>query len=103
TVTLLGRGSDGLGSPAGPLDAGNSGTTMRLLAGILAPQAFPSTLVGDPSLSRRPMRRVIEPLELMGARIDAPGGHAPLTIHGAPLHSIALPPPVPTPQVENRG
>jgi 3-phosphoshikimate 1-carboxyvinyltransferase len=101
TLTLLGRGSDGLGSPAGPLDAGNSGTTMRLLAGILAPQAFSSTLVGDPSLSRRPMRRVIEPLELMGARIEAPGGHAPLTIHGAPLHAIAYRLPVPSAQVKS--
>jgi 3-phosphoshikimate 1-carboxyvinyltransferase len=101
TLTLLGRGSDGLGSPAGPLDAGNSGTTMRLLAGILAPQAFSSTLVGDPSLSRRPMRRVIEPLELMGARIEAPGGHAPLTIHGAPLRAIAYRLPVPSAQVKS--
>ncbi len=101
TLTLLGRGSDGLGSPAGPLDAGNSGTTMRLLAGMLAPQAFSSTLVGDPSLSRRPMRRVIEPLELMGARIEAPGGHAPLTIHGAPLHAIEYRLPVPSAQVKS--
>ena len=55
----------------GPLDAGNSGTTMRLLAGVLAGHPFSSTLVGDASLSRRPMRRVIEPLERMGARIEA--------------------------------
>ena len=63
----------------GALDAGNSGTTMRLLAGVLAGQPFSSTLIGDASLSRRPMRRVIEPLERMGARIEATDGHPPLT------------------------
>src|SRR6266849_4890720 len=61
--TILGRSFDGLRSPAGPLDAGNSGTTMRMLAGVLAGQAFTSTVTGDASLSRRPMRRVIQPLE----------------------------------------
>jgi 3-phosphoshikimate 1-carboxyvinyltransferase len=100
-LTLLGRGSEPLGSPAGRLDAGNSGTTMRLLAGILAAEAFPSTLIGDPSLSRRPMRRVIEPLERMGARIEAAGGHAPLTIHGARLHAIAHHQAVPSAQVKS--
>jgi 3-phosphoshikimate 1-carboxyvinyltransferase len=62
-VILLGRGLQGLCSPSGPLDAGNSGTTMRLLAGILAGQGFSSTMIGDASLSRRPMRRVMEPLQ----------------------------------------
>src|SRR2546430_1107600 len=62
-VTLMGRRTVGFRSPAGPLDAGNSGTTMRMLAGLLAGQPFASSVIGDRSLSRRPMRRVIEPLE----------------------------------------
>ena len=93
--------SDGWRSPAGPLDAGNSGTTMRMLAGVLAGQPFTATLVGDASLSRRPMRRVIEPLTRMGARIEATDGHAPLTVHGAPLHAIAYRPDVPSAQVKS--
>src|SRR5437773_1409098 len=83
-ITVLGRGLGGLRSPSGPLDAGNSGTTMRLLAGVLAAQAFRTVISGDESLSRRPMRRVIAPLEAMGAHIDAAGGRPPLTIQGAP-------------------
>jgi 3-phosphoshikimate 1-carboxyvinyltransferase len=70
TITLMGRGLGFFRSPAGPLDAGNSGTTMRMLTGVLAGQPFDSTLVGDDSLSRRPMGRVIEPLSQMGAAID---------------------------------
>ena len=101
TVTLLGRGSGRLSSPSAPLDAGNSGTTMRLLAGILAGQPFPTTIVGDASLSRRPMRRVIEPLERMGARVDSTEGHPPLTIHGTALHAIAHRPEVPSAQVKS--
>jgi len=89
TLTLLGRGSGRLSSPSAALDAGNSGTTMRLLAGVLAAQPFESRLVGDASLSRRPMRRIMDPLSAMGARIDAVDGHAPLTIHGGPLHGAA--------------
>ena len=88
-VTLLGRGLGQLRSPDGPLDAGNSGTTMRLLSGVLAGHPFSTTMVGDASLSRRPMRRVIEPLERMGARVDAVDGHAPLTIHGGRLRGLA--------------
>lgn len=88
-ATLIGRGLRGLRSPGRPLDAGNSGTTMRLLAGILAAQPFRSVLVGDESLSRRPMLRVIGPLARMGARIDAIDGHAPLTIDGGPLRPAA--------------
>ncbi len=101
TVTVLGRGSAGLCSPAEPLDAGNSGTTIRLLAGVLAAESFTATLVGDQSLSRRPMGRVIEPLERMGARIEAVDGHAPLTIHGARLHAVAHAPQVPSAQVKS--
>ena len=101
TVTLLGRGLGQLRSPGAPLDAGNSGTTLRLLAGVLAGHPFSTTLIGDASLSRRPMRRVIAPLERMGARIDAVDGHPPLTIHGAPLHGIAHEPETPSVQVKS--
>ncbi|WP_460813818.1 3-phosphoshikimate 1-carboxyvinyltransferase [Luteimonas pelagia] len=76
-----GVGLDGLRAPDGPLDCGNAGTAMRLLAGLLAAQPFDSVLVGDASLSRRPMRRVVEPLTRMGARIGAAaGGMPPLVI-----------------------
>src|SRR3954470_17272211 len=101
TVTLLGRGLRSFRSPSGPLDAGNSGTTMRMMAGVLAGQPFPTTIAGDASLSRRPMRRVIDPLTRMGARIDAIDGHAPLTIHGTALRPIDYTPPVPSAQVKS--
>ena len=71
-----------------PLDNGNSGTTMRLVSGILAGQNFDSVLIGDESLSKRPMKRVIEPLTLMGGEIKSVDGHAPLTIHGRSLRGI---------------
>ena len=74
--------------PAGELDCGNSGTTMRLMSGILAGQNFDSVLIGDESLSKRPMRRVIEPISLMGGEIQSVDGHAPLKIVGRPLHGI---------------
>ena len=77
-----GAGMDGLLAPGVALDCGNAGTAMRLLAGLLAAQGFDSELVGDGSLSKRPMRRVTEPLAAMGARIDTREGHAPLRIHG---------------------
>lgn len=70
------------------LNCGNSGTTMRLTAGILAGQDFDSVLIGDDSLSKRPMRRIIEPLTLMGADITSVDGHAPLTVKGRKLHGI---------------
>lgn len=101
TVTLLGRGFGRLRSPSASLDAGNSGTTMRLLAGVLAGHAFSSTIVGDASLSRRPMRRVVAPLERMGARIDATDGHPPLTIHGTRLRGMAHEPETPSAQVKS--
>ncbi len=101
TVIVLGRGFGSLRSPGSPLDAGNSGTTMRMLAGILAAQPFTSTVVGDRSLSRRPMRRVIEPLEQMGARIEATEGRPPLVIHGGPLNAISYRSPVPSAQVKS--
>jgi 3-phosphoshikimate 1-carboxyvinyltransferase len=88
--------------PSGPLDCGNSGTTMRLLAGVLAAQGFASVLTGDESLSRRPMRRVIGPLELMGARLSAQDGHAPLTVEGRrPLRAIEYETPVASAQVKS--
>lgn len=77
-----------LKAPLAPLDCGNSGTTMRLISGILAGQNFNTQLIGDNSLSKRPMKRVIEPLELMGAKISSVNGHAPLNITGTNLHSI---------------
>lgn len=78
-----GVGIDGLRAPAAPLDCGNAGTAMRLLAGLLCAQDFDCALVGDESLSKRPMRRVTEPLARMGARIDTQeGGTPPLRVHG---------------------
>jgi len=100
-IVLLGRGLGQLRSTVEPLDAGNSGTTMRLIAGLLAGHRFSTTVVGDASLSRRPMRRVIAPLERMGARVEAVDGHAPLTVHGAALHGIAYTPDVPSAQIKS--
>jgi 3-phosphoshikimate 1-carboxyvinyltransferase len=83
TVIIDGVGLHGLRPPSGPLDMGNSGTAMRLMCGVLAGQGFDTTLIGDASLSRRPMRRVTEPLARMGARIDTgDAGTPPLRIHG---------------------
>src|SRR5580765_3246742 len=101
TVTLLGRGFGQLRSPMAPLDAGNSGTTMRLLAGVLAGHPFSATMIGDASLSRRPMRRVMAPLERMGARFEATDGHPPLTVHGTRLRAIAHQPDTPSAQVKS--
>jgi 3-phosphoshikimate 1-carboxyvinyltransferase len=81
-VTIHGVRPDGLRAPDAPLDCGDSGTTMRLLAGILAGLDFESTLTGDESLRSRPMQRIIEPLEMMGARISSNEGRAPLRIQG---------------------
>ena len=77
-----------LSKPLCYLDCGNSGTTMRLMAGILAGQNFNSTLIGDESLSKRPMKRIIEPLSLMGAKVGSDNLHAPLNISGTELHGI---------------
>ena len=83
SLWIRGAGREGLRPPAGPLYLGNSGTGLRLLAGLLAGHSFDSTLVGDESLSRRPMRRIAEPLARMGARVEtAPGGTPPLTVRG---------------------
>lgn len=91
-TNLLIRGvdHDGLRVPKAALNCGNSGTTMRLLAGILAGQNFESTLTGDESLLSRPMARLIEPLQMMGASISSQHGRAPLVIHGhKPLNAIS--------------
>ena len=102
-LTVRGMGLHGLRAPAVPLYLGNSGTSMRLLAGLLAGQRFDSVLTGDASLSRRPMRRVTEPLGRMGARIDtSPEGTSPLRIHGGQrLHGIEYPLPVASAQVKS--
>jgi 3-phosphoshikimate 1-carboxyvinyltransferase len=101
SISIQGRGLGQLRSPAGALDAGNSGTTMRMMAGILAAHPFDSVLTGDRSLSRRPMRRVIDPLARMGARIESLEGHAPLTVHGTRLRPIAYRAETPSAQVKS--
>jgi 3-phosphoshikimate 1-carboxyvinyltransferase len=83
-----------------PLDCGNSGSTMRMISGLLAPQQGSFTLTGDESLSRRPMERIRKPLELMGAKLTLTDGHAPLTIHGSQLRAIDFTTPVPSAQVK---
>lgn len=102
-VTVHGVGLRGLRAPSAPLDLGNSGTSMRLLAGLLAAQSFDCELHGDTSLSRRPMRRVTSPLADMGARIDATAaGTPPLRIHGAgTLRGIDYDMPVASAQVKS--
>ncbi|MBW4025794.1 3-phosphoshikimate 1-carboxyvinyltransferase [Acidipila rosea] len=87
-------------APDAPLDCGNSGSTMRMLSGLLAPQAHTFTLVGDASLSRRPMERVRKPLMQMGAEIELTEGHAPVTIRGKALKGIDYTTPVPSAQVK---
>ena len=97
-----GVGIDGLHAADGALDCGNAGTAMRLLAGLLSGQRFDSTLVGDASLSRRPMQRVTAPLASMGARIDTVDGHAPLHVRGGqPLQGIDYTLPVASAQVKS--
>ncbi len=89
-ILIHGKGLHGLQAPASVLDMGNSGTTTRLISGILAGQSFESTLTGDASIQKRPMRRIMEPLSLMGAAIESIHGNdcAPLHITGRPLHAV---------------
>lgn len=90
SFTMSGKGLRGLSAPNTPLEAGNSGTTVRLMAGAVASYPFASRFVGDPSLSRRPMKRIAEPLAAMGARFEfALGDGLPMTVHGGPLSGIA--------------
>lgn len=89
-ILIHGKGLHGLRAPSTILDAGNSGTTTRLISGILAAQPFETTLTGDASIQKRPMRRIMEPLSMMGADISSINGNdcAPLHINGRPLHGI---------------
>lgn len=90
-----------LHQPEGPLNCGNSGSTMRMLAGLLAAEDFECTLTGDASLNARPMKRIVEPLETMGAKFRTDNGHPPMTIHGSDrLSAIEYQLPVPSAQVK---
>ncbi len=100
-IRIAGQGRDGLREPTGALDAGNSGTTLRLLSGLLAGQPFPTTITGDGSLRRRPMGRIIDPLRAMGIHLDSDDGHAPLAIHGGQPHGIRYELPVASAQVKS--
>lgn len=96
-----GRGPAGLTAPKTPLDLGNSGTAMRLVCGLLAARPFPATLIGDASLSQRPMERVAIPLREMGARIETDSGHPPIRIDGSSLQGITYGTPVTSAQVKS--
>ena len=102
-LRIVGAGRDGLKAPDGVIDCGNSGTTMRLLTGLLCGQGFPITLDGDSSLRRRPMERVAKPLRLMGARIETgEGGRPPVRIQSAgPLQAIHYDMPMASAQVKS--
>lgn len=101
TLTINGVGRMGLRKSKAAIDAGNSGTTMRLLSGILAGQDFSSTLTGDDSLRKRPMGRIVEPLRQMGADISGDENRPPLTICGRPLHAIDYKTRIPSAQVKS--
>jgi 3-phosphoshikimate 1-carboxyvinyltransferase len=102
TLRIVGRGLRGLRAPGKPIDCGNAGTLVRLLSGILAGQESQSfELVGDASLSTRPMRRVVDPLVQMGAAIEATEGHLPLRVVGRPLAPISYELPVASAQVKS--
>lgn len=101
-VAIEGRGLCGLIASPAPLDCGNSGSTMRMLGGVVAAHPFSSTLIGDASLSRRPMGRIIGPLTQMGATVTAePGNRPPVVIHGAHLTGIQFAPETPSAQVKS--
>lgn len=103
TVTVHGNGLHGLRKPEAILDCGNSGTTVRLISGILSAQTFDVTLTGDESIKKRPMKRIIEPLSMMGADIESVKGNgcAPLHITGGPLKGIHYHSPIPSAQVKS--
>jgi 3-phosphoshikimate 1-carboxyvinyltransferase len=101
-LKIQGKGIHGLTAASERLDAGNSGSTIRMLSGILAAQPFVTEIAGDASIARRPMKRVISPLSQMGARIEAVDGHfPPLVIHGRGLAAIDYSLPVPSAQVKS--
>jgi len=98
-VAVTGVGGK-VNQPTGPLDCGNSGSTMRMISGLLSAQQGEFTLIGDDSLSRRPMKRIQTPLEAMGARLTLTDGHAPVHIQGSQLQAIDYTTPVPSAQVK---
>lgn len=100
-IIIHGQGLKGFKSPDTTLDCGNSGTTMRLMAGLIAGQDFSSTLSGDESLNQRPMKRIIEPLSLMGANIKGKSDHPPLAISGGNLKGVTYRLPVASAQVKS--
>jgi 3-phosphoshikimate 1-carboxyvinyltransferase len=101
-LVVHGQGMNGLKPPAAQLDAGNSGSTIRMLSGILAAQPFTTTITGDESLVKRPMRRIMTPLAQMGAQLDATNGQfPPLTIHGSKLKPLAWESPIASAQVKS--
>ena len=99
TIEVTGTGGV-LREPVGDLDCGNSGSTMRMLAGLVAAQTGTFRFVGDASLTVRPMERIRKPLELMGARIDLTDGHAPMVVHGGALRGIDFEAPIASAQVK---
>ena len=100
-LIITGKGLNGLTEPKNAIDCGNSGTTMRLLSGVLAGQPFPTVLTGDSSLRSRPMKRIITPLAEMGAVIDSEEGYPPLKIKGGTLTPISYRSPVASAQVKS--
>ncbi len=98
-IAITGTGGQFTASEA-PLDCGNSGSTMRMLAGLIAPHPHTYTLTGDASLTLRPMERIRKPLSQMGANISLTEDHAPITIHGGPLRAIDFETPIPSAQVK---
>ncbi|MBS1815714.1 MAG: 3-phosphoshikimate 1-carboxyvinyltransferase [Acidobacteria bacterium] len=99
TISVTGTAGD-FRQPNQPLDCGNSGSTMRMLSGLIGPHPHTFTLIGDDSLTLRPMERIRKPLAQMGARIDLVDGHAPMTVHGGPLKAISFDTPIPSAQVK---
>jgi 3-phosphoshikimate 1-carboxyvinyltransferase len=99
-VTVTGAGPARLSAPPGPLPAGNSGSTLRMLAGVLAGRPFASTITGDASLCRRPVERVARPLRAMGARVETTSGRPPMTIEGGALRGVDWRLEVPSAQVK---
>jgi 3-phosphoshikimate 1-carboxyvinyltransferase len=98
-IEIIGVGGE-FHQPSSPLDCGNSGSTMRMLSGLIAPHPHTFTLIGDHSLTLRPMERIRKPLSQMGAKMDLIDGHAPITIHGGPLRAIDFDTPIPSAQVK---
>jgi len=99
TIEITGT-AGAFNQPAKPLDCGNSGSTMRMLSGLVAPHTHVFTLIGDHSLTLRPMERIRKPLLKMGAKLDLVDGHAPITIYGGPLTAINFDTPIPSAQVK---